>query len=403
MIAWLKRTLYLQSGTLRSVFFGLTVACLFGIVLYTQKLVKELRSESRDIVEFYALTIQRIATTDVDAKALGWAFENITRRINFPLVLTQADGEPSSWIGLNLPENDRSPETVQAVKKIVQQMAKENPPVPIMYNGQVINYLYYGDSKNIMQLSQLPYIAVSTLGLLVLIAFLGFNSIKKSEQRFIWVGMSKETAHQLGTPISSLMGWVEVLRSEELAAENLQEVVNEVEIDVKRLEKVALRFSQIGSQTELKVQDLQPIFRDLVAYFKRRLPKAGKEVVLVEKYNPIPPVAANRDLLEWAIENLIKNAIDAVRQKKGVIELETGLLNNRRLYIDVRDNGIGIGAKQKHDIFKPGYSTKKRGWGLGLSLAKRIVEEYHHGRLYVLESRPGMGTVMRIELPLQKS
>lgn len=398
MIKWMKRTLYLMSGTLRGAFFVLIMSCVFGIVFYTQQLVHDLRAESRDIVEFYAMTIQRIATADVDAKALGWAFENITKRINFPLVLTQANGEPASWIGLDIPDDARSPENMREIKRIVQRMGKENLPVPIMYKETVINYLYYGDSKNLIQLSLLPYIAIGTMGLLVLIAFFGFNSIKKSEQRFIWVGMAKETAHQLGTPISSLMGWVEILRTGELRPEDLQMVANDVQTDVNRLEKVAARFSQIGSQAELKVQDLRPIFSDIIVYFRRRLPQAGKEVKIVENYGDIPEVAVNRDLFEWAIENLIKNALDAVKQKKGVITIETGILDKKRVYIDVRDNGIGITAKRKHDIFKPGYSTKKRGWGLGLSLAKRIVEEYHHGRLHVHETRPNEGTTMRIEL-----
>ena len=398
MIQRLKHTLYMMSGTLRGAFFVLIICCIFGIVVYTQQLVRELRAESRDIVEFYAMTIQRIATADVDAKALGWAFENITKRINFPLVLTQANGEPASWIGLDIPENDRSPEAMRELKRIIQRMGKENPPVPIMYRDTVINYLYYGNSKNIIQLSLLPYIAIGTMGLLVLTAFVGFNSIKKSEQRFIWVGMAKETAHQLGTPISSLMGWVELLRCGELSPPDLQHIVNDIENDVKRLEKVAARFSQIGSRAELKPQNLRPIFSDVIAYFKRRLPQAGKEVKLLETYANTPDVAVNRDLFEWAIENLIKNALDAVRQKRGVIIIETGVLDDNRVYIDVHDNGIGITAKHKHDIFKPGYSTKKRGWGLGLSLAKRIVEEYHHGRLYVYETRPNEGTTMRIEL-----
>ncbi|RPI02808.1 MAG: sensor histidine kinase [Calditrichaeota bacterium] len=398
MIKWMKRTLYLMSGTLRGAFFLLIILFVIGIVYYTQQLVRQLRSESRDIVEFYALTIQRIATADVDAKALGWAFENITQRINFPLILTQADGEPASWIGLDLPEESRSPEVIREVKRIIEHMSAENPPVPIMYKDTVINYLYYGDSKNIVQLSMLPYIALGTMGLLVLLAFIGFSSIKKSEQRFIWVGMAKETAHQLGTPISSLMGWVEILRSGELKNADMQMVVSDIQTDISRLEKVAARFSQIGSQAELKIQELQPIFCDIVAYFRRRLPQAGKEIKITEIHHDTPPVAVNRDLFEWSIENLIKNSIEAVKQKKGIIILETGSLEGKKVYINVRDNGIGITAKRKHDIFKPGYSTKKRGWGLGLSLAKRIIEEYHGGRLYVYESRPNEGTTMRIEV-----
>jgi len=399
----LKRTVYMLSGTLRGVFFIIIILGVIGIVMYTQQLVQQLRAEARDIVEFYALTIQRLANDDVDPKALGWAFENITRQINFPFIQTRADGEPTSWRGLHIAEEDHSPEALREVRRIVQKMAQEQPPVPIKYKDTLINYLYFGDSKNIVQLSILPYITISTLGLLVLIAFVGFSSIKQSEQRFIWVGMAKETAHQLGTPVSSLLGWVEMLKSGELSQLDQKTISHDMQTDVNRLEKIVARFSQIGSQAELTIQELTPIFRDIVIYFKRRLPQGGKEIKLVESYTTIPPVAVNRDLFEWAVENLVKNSIDAVKQKKGVIEIATGVLDHKSIYIDIRDNGIGITAKRKRDIFKPGFSTKKRGWGLGLNLAKRIVEEYHHGKLYVRESRAGEGTTMRIELLLIKS
>ena len=402
MINSMKRTLYMLSGTLRGVFFIIIIACVIGIVLYTQQLVRELRAEARDIVEFYALTIQRIATADVDPKALGWVFENIVRRINFPLILTQPDGEPASWIGLDIPSDSRTPETQKEIKKILSRMARENPPVLIKEaeTGKVISYLYYGDSKNVVQLSLLPYISIGTMGLLVLIAFVGFSSIKKSEQRFIWVGMAKETAHQLGTPVSSLLGWVEILRTGELSGADLKALSGDMRMDVNRLEKVAARFSQIGSQSDLNVQDLQPIFADISKYFKRRLPQFGKEIKISGSYQKTPPVAVNRDLFEWVLENLVKNSIDALKKRNGVIEISSGLIDEKRMFVDIRDNGVGVTAKQKRDIFKPGYSTKKRGWGLGLNLAKRIIEEYHNGRLYLKESRPGEGTTMRIELRL---
>ncbi len=402
MINSMKRTLYMLSGTLRGAFFVIIISVVIGIVLYTQQLVRELRAEARDIVEFYALTIQRIATADVDPKALGWVFENIVRRINFPLILAQPDGEPSSWIGLDIPSDSQSAETQKEIRKILDRMARENPPVLIKEaeTGKIISYLYYGDSKNVVALSLLPYISIGALGLLVLVAFVGFNSIKKSEQRFIWVGMAKETAHQLGTPVSSLMGWVEILRSGELDSSDLHALANDMQMDVKRLEKVAARFSQIGSQSDLKVQNLQPIFDDIVKYFNRRLPQSGKEIKILCNYQNTPPAAVNQDLFEWVLENLVKNSIDALKNRNGVIEIVTGKIDNSRIYVDVRDNGIGINAKRKRDIFKPGYSTKKRGWGLGLNLAKRIIEEYHNGRLYLKESRQGEGTTMRIELRL---
>lgn len=389
----------MMSGTLRGAFFIIIILGIFAIIIYTQQLVRELRQESRDIIEFFASTIQRTGSDQMNYEALGWVFVNITQRTNFPLVLTDVNGEPATWKGLNVPDDDKSPETIKKVKKLMERMGEENEPVPIMYKDTIMNYLYYGDSKNITQLSWLPYITLTTMGLLVLLAFVGFNSIKKSEQRFIWVGMAKETAHQLGTPISSLMGWVEMLKTGVLRGSDMKMVVNDMQTDVNRLEKVAARFSQIGSQTDFKLQDIHCIIRDIIAYFERRLPQAGKEIRLVQNFGKIPKVKINRNLFEWAIENLIKNSIDAVKAKKGVIEIITnGYPEKNRVSIEIRDNGIGIAAKRKREIFKPGFSTKKRGWGLGLSLSKRIVEEYHNGRLYVKETRPGEGTTMRIDL-----
>ncbi len=404
MFKSLKSTLYMLSGTLKGVFFVLMIFSVIAIILYAQKLVGDLREESRDIVEFYAMTIQRIGTSDIDSKALGWAFTNITERIDFPIIMTDSEGNPTGWRGLDLDPSDRSPETIAEVKKLMHQMGRQRPPVKVVIKDEgseqesVMHYLYYGESKNITQLSLLPYISLSIMGLLVLIAFFGFSSIKTSEQRFIWVGMAKETAHQLGTPVSSLLGWVEVLKSTDGEDIDLKMIAQDMRTDVGRLEKVAARFSQIGSMADLRVQDLNPIFRDIAKYFHRRLPQSGKEVKIIQNFGDIPPIAVNRDLFEWALENLIKNSIDALKQQKGIIEISTGMIDGKRIYIDIRDNGIGITAKRKHDIFKPGYSTKKRGWGLGLNLAKRIVEEYHNGKLYVKDTRPGEGTTMRIEL-----
>ena len=395
----IRRTLYLMSGTLRGAFFIVIVVCLLGIIIYTQQLVADLRKDTRDIVEFYATTIQRVASEQLPPEALGWFFENVTQRTNFPLILTDPDGNPSSWEGLGIPETDKSPEALEQIHKFMQRMKKENEPVAISYDDQVISYLYYGDSKLITQLVYLPYMTIIGFGLLVLVAFLGFDSIKRSEQRFIWVGMAKETAHQLGTPISSLMGWLEIMKGGNLSPELLSEITHDISIDVKRLEKVAARFSQIGSNAELKKQDIHIIISDVVHYFHRRLPQSGKEIKLITYFGDLPNVPINKDLFEWAVENLIKNAIDAMKGKNGKIEITTGRTpDTHQPFIDFKDNGSGIHVKARRDIFKAGYSTKKRGWGLGLNLSKRIVEDFHKGRLYIKETQIGKGTTMRILL-----
>lgn len=395
----LPRTLYLMSGTLRGLFFLILVICVLAMIIYTQRLVSNLRQESRDLIEFYAFTTQRIASDDISGEALSWLFENITQKTNFPLILTDAQKRPTSWKGIGIPDTLRTPGVLREVESYIHEMEKEYDPVEIKYGDQVLNYLYYSDSKLIKHFVYLPYVTITTLGILVVLAYLGFHSIKRSEQRFIWVGMAKETAHQLGTPISSLMGWLEFLKSSDLDITKVRLIANDIQTDVSRLEKVAARFSQIGSQADLKAQDIHYILDEIIAYFRRRLPQSGKEIKLVKSYGDIPQVRVNRELFEWAVENLVKNAIDAVKKSRGIIEVRTGISSESgRIYIDIRDNGIGMSSKGKKDIFKAGYSTKKRGWGLGLNLAKRIIEDYHGGKLFVKETQQGRGTTMRILL-----
>ncbi len=391
------RTIYMFSARLKGLFFVLILASVLGIILYTQNLVDDLRKDASNIVQFYAETLQRVASEELAPEALEWFFVNLIQRTNFPLILTDIDGNPVSWKDIKVPENDTSPEAYEKVRDIMKKMARENKPVTITHGETIINYLYYGDSKLITRLSYLPYVTISGLGLIILAAFFGFSSIKRSEQRFIWVGMAKETAHQLGTPISSLLGWLEMIKSNANDPDKIRAIANDIESDVKRLEKVAARFSQIGSEADLKTTEIHPILHDVVEYFNRRLPQSGREIKIIERYGEVPPIPINRDLFEWAMENLIKNGLDAVKQEQGVIEIETGILpENGRVYIDIKDNGTGITAKHRNDIFKAGYSTKKRGWGLGLNFTKRIIEEYHRGRLIIKETRPGKGTTMRI-------
>ncbi len=285
---------------------------------------------------------------------------------------------------------------------MVSRLKHEIDPVPIKYTmpdgkEQVLGYLFYGDSHLITRLVWLPYVEIGVFGLFILVALMGFWSIKKSEEQFIWVGLTKETAHQLGTPLSSMMGWMELLKTQ---PERKDSILSEMENDLQRLSKVTARFSQIGSKSHLKKQSVLPILEDAIRYFQRRLPHTGKEVKIVKNFAIDPQVALNRDLFEWVIENLIKNSLDAIERKQGVIEISTGYVKGKknRVFIDIRDNGKGISAKTRRMVFKPGFSTKKRGWGLGLNLAKRIVEEFHGGRLIIKDTRPGEGTTMRILL-----
>jgi signal transduction histidine kinase len=220
--------------------------------------------------------------------------------------------------------------------------------------------------------------------------------------------MAKETAHQLGTPLSSLMGWIELLRARDDGGEadvrvpgaEFRETLEEMERDVDRLTKVAQRFSHVGSAAVLKPQDVTPTVRRVVQYMSRRLPKSGPGMEIRERYEEVPPVNLNPELMEWAIENLIANALTAIEKKPGVVEIEVSLRpQSETVEIVIRDNGRGMTRDEQRRAFEPGYTTRSRGWGLGLPLARRVVQEYHGGRLSVRQSAPGQGTTMVISLP----
>ncbi len=401
----MRHSPYHLAGRIKSFLFITAVAIILGLLWYTQEIVNGLRAEARSILLFYAQLYAR-AANDADDGALNFIFEEIIKRTEFPIILASAEGEPIGWKGIHVSSDSTgSPSARQEVREIMRAMQREIEPIPLTYQdaatGQSItlNYLIYGDSKRIKQLQWLPYIEIGVVGLFILIGFVGFNSIRRGEQQFLWVGLAKETAHQLGTPISSLLGWLELLRAQ--AGENgKQQTLDEMQRDVERLSKVAARFSQIGSRTDLKEQDLGALVEDVVKYFRNRLPQMRKEIRLVVNKTELPLVPLNRELFEWVLENLIRNAVDAIESVKGEIAIEVTPAAEKpyRVIIDVRDNGRGIEPSARKNIFRPGFSTKKRGWGLGLSLAKRIVEEYHHGKLMLQETKVGEGTTMRIVL-----
>jgi len=270
--------------------------------------------------------------------------------------------------------------------------------------------VHYGDPPVLDRLRWMPYLSVASLVLVFGLAFWGIRSLRTAERRSIWVGMARETAHQLGTPLSSLMGWIELLRTRaeetpadgtvQLARAELDETLDEMERDIERLNKVTHRFSHVGSTPLLHPADVTPVVRQAVQYARRRLPRGPGEVVLRERYEEVPPVNLNPELLEWAVENLLSNAVSAIERKPGWIEVSVEKRKETEaVEIAVRDSGRGMPPSEQKKAFDPGYSTKRRGWGLGLALARRVVEEYHGGRIYIRESAPGQGTTMVISFP----
>jgi signal transduction histidine kinase len=275
-----------------------------------------------------------------------------------------------------------------------------HPPIRLDLGGGLdVQLIHYGESDTVRSLRWLPFWQFLFVGLFILVGYLGFSYVRRSEQSSLWVGMAKEAAHQLGTPISSIMGWIELLRVG--GAVDNEQVADELEKDVGRLHRVADRFQKIGSVPTLEAQPLAPVVEGIADYVRRRMPSVGRRVQLLVDVPPDLWAAVNRELFEWVVENLLKNALDAI-EGSGEIRVRAYRTTSRRgagaVTIDVSDTGRGIERGAARHIFRPGFSTKKRGWGLGLSLAKRIVEDYHGGTLDLAESKPGQGTTFRIVL-----
>ena len=297
-------------------------------------------------------------------------------------------------------------ETEEKRLAYVQKLKNMNPPIPITVgDGEeaLRQYVYYGESTVVQILRYVPAIQIVVILLLFFIGYTSLVSITRMEQSNLWVGMAKEAAHQLGTPISSLLGWIHLFRDDLPEQSEQHSLLNEIEKDVYRLKGVAERFGKIGSKPELKPHEIAPVLDEAIKYMERRLPKIAGEVNIKTDLQATGLVKLNPELLQWAVENLMKNAMDALQMtqespnKDITIKSYTG---SNGMVLEIADTGIGMDAATKKNIFRPGYSTKKRGWGLGLNLTKRIVEEYHGGELTVTKSEPGVGTTMQIRLKL---
>jgi signal transduction histidine kinase len=389
--------------------FLLVVAVLIagGTLYYTQNLVKQLQKKERQIVHLYAQGIEYVANTSDPDVDITFLFDNIIKPIDFPLILTDADDKvnldsPSDIknirnIDYDTSLSDKELEEFFALK--IKQMDELHNPILVTYEDSIIlTKIHYGDSDLINRLKFYPYLQIIIAGLFIIIGYVGFSNIKRSEQSNIWVGMAKETAHQFGTPISSLMGWLEMLKMHYNNPDKVLDITNEIENDVEKLNKITYRFSKIGAIPEMTSMMVYEEVEKVVQYFQRRLPQTGKKVDVIVTGDKQACAEINAELFEWVIENLIKNSLDAIdRTKEGEIKIQIKDCP-KKIEIEVSDNGKGIEAKRRKDVFRPGYSTKRRGWGLGLSLSKRIIEGYHNGKIHVKHSTPGEGTVFKITL-----
>ena len=354
-------------------------------LMVSHLLVKDLQREERNKMEVWAQAMQTLQEAD-ETTDLALVLSVIQGNKTIPVIVLDHDGQVMDYRNVDIREND----SVRYVSDYGHRMYHAGQFIQI---GDSIDYqlVCYDESTLLKRLSQYPYWQLGFVMIFVVVAIFALLSSKRAEQNKVWVGLSKETAHQLGTPISSLMAWVEILK------ENYpdDDLIPEMNKDVKRLELIAERFSKIGSLPEPVDDSMNEVLTHVTDYMDRRTSKKVEITTKMPDHDVI--VKINASLFEWVVENLCKNAVDAM-EGSGKIVL-TLLDEGSRAVIEVTDNGKGIRKKDVKNVFKPGFTTKKRGWGLGLSLAKRIVEEYHKGRIFVKSSEVGVGTTFRIEMP----
>lgn len=348
--------------------------------------VEKLKQEEKNKMQIWASSMGSLINAAVD-EDVTLELQVLSSNTTIPVILTDEKG---TIIQNNNIKFSAKADSLAVLMERVVEMRKKGNIIPIYMDGVGEQYVCYDESDILLLLSYYPYIQLCVVLLFLFICLVAVVSSKRAEQNRVWVGLSKETAHQLGTPISSLMAWVEILKDKYPN----DELLPDMEHDVERLQRVAERFSKIGSNPEHTTEDVVSVVEGAVEYVKRRSPSKVEYVVNFPK-RPLL-VRMNAPLIEWVIENLCKNAVDAMGGN-GVITV-TVAHDEQKAYIEVADTGKGISKANRRMVFEPGFTTKKRGWGLGLSLAKRIMEEYHKGRIFVKKSAPGKGTTFRMEL-----
>ncbi|GAA4432493.1 ATP-binding protein [Ravibacter arvi] len=363
-------------------------------LIYTDTLVSKFEERERRQVNLYAQVLENAHNT-VDNQDVTPVFSIIEEAHDYyqiPAIYVDDTGEPGFHNNIDMPENLSVVEQQAFLRDKIASMAQEHHPIPVKLDGDRTGYIYYSSSSLLTQLRFYPYIQLSGIFILVFLAYLAFSSTRKAEQNKVWVGLAKETAHQLGTPISSLIAWIEYFRADPSFDHS---IADEMEKDVQRLEMITNRFSNIGSAPTLKTEDVGKVVTDFITYLQKRV-STKVEFSVINQLPPGQTAIINKNLFEWVFENICKNAVDAMGGVGKIqIRMEAAPKRNELIF-DIRDTGKGISAANLRKLFNPGFSTKKRGWGLGLTLAKRIVENYHGGRIFVKSSEPGKGTTFRV-------
>lgn len=384
------KTNHQNTQVLRFTFIAVAMIIVILSTFFTNRLAKALSIEERKKIETVAEATKQLFSVSQSAD-MNFILKILSDNTTIPVILTDDNNTIYEYRNLTVPEKN----TDEFLKKKIRKFKSKNKPISIKLDDGTKQYMLYDDSTLLKQLYIFPYVQFGVIIIFILISYFAFSGTKRAEQNRVWVGLSKETAHQLGTPISSLLAWTELLKSRY----GEDKLITDMEKDVNRLRIIAERFSKIGSKADLKPVHLYKTLESATTYIRNRTSNkvelnlhyfADKEM---ETYLNVP-------LFEWVIENLCKNAIDAMN---GIGKIDVNVTKNvNEIIIDVKDTGKGMERNMYKTVFSPGFTTKERGWGLGLSLAKRIIEEYHQGKIFVKQSEIGIGTTFRIILPNTK-
>jgi two-component system, sporulation sensor kinase D len=389
---------YQQKKRWKYLLLAFAVVIASGSLIYTRYLVKNIARSERTRAQVWAMSMRQILNSD-DNDFLQYTIA-VRDSLIVPAIVTDGKGDIRLSRGLDTTKTFIDLPSVDNKKKYdpdyfkaeLEYMKKQHEPIKLQILGEE-TLVYYKDSPLLQQLRLFPYVQLTVIAIFLLMAYTAFSSSRKSEQDQVWVGLAKETAHQLGTPISSLMAWIELMKEKFNAEDDV--LIAEMENDVKRLEIVADRFSKIGSKPVLEEHGVYEVVKDYVDYFRVRV---SKNINFEMGGNPHLKAGLNVPLFDWVIENLLKNAVNAI-DGKGSIKVDiSGNKVKNQVFIDVTDTGKGIPRSKFDTVFQPGYTTRKRGWGLGLSLTKRMIENYHNGQIFVKDSEVGKGTTFRIVL-----
>ncbi|MDH5604001.1 MAG: HAMP domain-containing histidine kinase [Cyclobacteriaceae bacterium] len=371
-----------------------------GTIFYTNFLVEQLKEREKQQIELFAKTLEYTINEESGSNIYFITDKILFENKSIPTILTNETGDIIDYRNIAIDSSRHSLSEIQKrLSRAFEDMKNRYEAIPVtVRDGHsspiIFGYVYYSNSFLLKQLTYYPYVQLAVIALFGFIAYLAFSYSKSAEQNRVWVGLAKETAHQLGTPISSLMAWMELLREDPDMKE--KNAITELDKDIRRLQIITERFSSIGSVPALQPENINQIITNGIQYLRPRISSRVSVKTISVSENIM--VMINTPLFDWVIENLIKNAVDAMGGE-GAITISILRGSERRVFIDVSDNGKGIPKSKIKEVFKPGYTSKKRGWGLGLTLAKRIIEIYHNGKIFVLASDEINGTTFRISLP----